>query len=189
MKPGLLLVDIQNDYFTAGKLELCGMEVAAHNAQRLLGAFRKAGLPLIHIQHQSLRQGAPFFVPGTNGVEIHPSVQPLPGETVQVKHVPNSFKGTGLAERLREQGVEDVIICGAMSHMCIDATTRAAFDLDFRCLVAEDACATCSLEYQGKSIDAEQVHGAFMAALAYIYADVISTDGCLARFGLSGESL
>ncbi len=184
MKTGLLLVDIQNDYFKPGKFELCGMEEAAHNAQRLLTAFRRAGLPLIHIQHQSLRQGAPFFVPGTNGVEIHPSVQPLPGEIVQVKHVPNSFKETEVADLLREKGVETLIICGAMSHMCIDATTRAAFDFGFQCIVAEDACTTCQLEFKGKIIEADLVHSAFMAALAHIYADVISTDECLDRFGL-----
>ena len=187
MKPGLLLVDIQNDYFAEGKMELVRMDAAAQNANRLLNAFRQAGLPLFHIQHQALRQNSSFFLPGTMGVEIHQSVQPLPGETVLVKHVPNSFKGTGLTQQLKEKGIEDVIICGAMSHMCINATARAAFDLEFNCIVAEDACATCGLEHKGQRIEAEQVHGAFMAYLALVYADVISTSECIEGLGCLGS--
>ena len=72
-----------------------------------------------------------------------------------------------------------MVICGAMSHMCIDATTRAAFDLGFRCLVAEDACATRALSHNGQIIEAEKVHGAFMAALSSVYAGVITSKECL----------
>jgi nicotinamidase-related amidase len=72
--------------------------------------------------------------------------------------------------------VRELVICGAMSHMCIDATTRAAFDLGFRCTVIENACATRDLEYKGIMIEASKVHAAFMAALAAVYATVISAD-------------
>ena len=61
-----------------------------------------------------------------------------------------------------------------MSHMCIDATTRAAADLGFECVVIHDACATRDLEFQGKPVAAEAVHGSFMAALGAAYARVIS---------------
>jgi nicotinamidase-related amidase len=67
-----------------------------------------------------------------------------------------------------------------MSHMCIDATTRAAFDLGFKCSVAEDACATRALEFGGRALPARDVHAAFMAALASPYAKVASTDACVA---------
>ena len=184
MKPGLILVDIQNDYFEKGKMELAQMDRATGNAKILLDAFRRTGLPLFHVQHISVHPTASFFLPGTSGMEIHQSVNPLPGEAVVTKHFPNSFRETGLLERLKRSGVEDVVICGAMSHMCVDATTRAAFDLGFNCLVAQDACATRTLEYKGQVIEAEKVHGAFMAALASAYAAVIPAEACLKQAGL-----
>ncbi len=77
-------------------------------------------------------------------------------------------------EVLHRDGIEQLVIAGAMSHMCIDATTRAAFDLGFGCMVVEDACATRDLEFKGEKIKAADVHGAFMAALKMVYAEVVS---------------
>ena len=68
------------------------MDRAAKNAKTILTAFRKANLPLFHIQHKANQPGATFFLPNTDGVEIHKSVRPLPGETVVIKHFPNSFR-------------------------------------------------------------------------------------------------
>jgi nicotinamidase-related amidase len=171
----LMLVDIQNDYFPGGKLEVVGMEQAAENARILLDKFRKEHSHLIHIKHISKRPGATFFLPDTPGVEIYDMVAPKKDEIVVEKHFPNSFRETDLLSHLKNAGVEEVVICGAMSHMCIDATTRAAFDLGFRCVVIEDACATRDLMHKGEAIKAESVHAAFMAALQVPYAKVIST--------------
>lgn len=176
MKQGLLLVDIQNDYFPGGSMELVGMEEAAANAKRLLDLFRKAGMPVFHVRHLSNRPGATFFLPQTDGAAIHPSVAPQNDEETVVKHFPNSFRETNLLELLRDCGVGNLVICGAMSHMCIDATTRAAFDLGFACAVVEDACATRNLTFKDNVVPAGQVHAAFMAALAVPYADVLSAD-------------
>ena len=95
------------------------------------------------------------------------------------KHFPNAFRDTGLLDALRSGGVTDLLIAGAMSHMCIDATTRAAFDLGFGCTVASDACATRDLSFAGETIPAAQVHAAFMAALAVPYARVAPVDELL----------
>lgn len=171
----LLLVDIQNDYFPGGNMELVGIGEAAANARTLLKVFRKVTLPVIHVQHISGHPGATFFVPETEGVRISQTVAPLAGEKVVIKHFPNSFRDTSLLDSLKEQGMDSLVICGAMSHMCIDATTRAAFDLGFNCTVAEDACATRDLAFKGKTVKASEVHAAFMAALSYPYAKVVST--------------
>jgi nicotinamidase-related amidase len=179
MKKALLLVDIQNDYFPGGKMELVGMKEAAAQAQELLAEFRKRQWPTYHIQHVSRRKGAPFFLPDTPGVAIHEVIAPRPGETVIEKHFPNSFRDTGLQERLTAAGVAELVICGAMSHMCIDATTRAAVDHGFSCAVIHDACATRDLTFGEAVIPAQQVHGAFMAALASFYARILSVDDFL----------
>jgi len=174
VKQGLILVDIQNDYFPGGNWELVGVEQAAKNAQRLLQKFREEQSPIFHIQHISMEPEAPFFLPDTKGAETHESVAPQLNETVIVKNFPNSFRDTSLLDDLKNSGVEEVIICGAMSHMCIDATTRAAFDFGLQCIVIGDACATRDLEYEGKLVKAAEVHAAFMGALAEGYAKITS---------------
>ena len=179
MKSALILIDIQNDYFPGGAMELAGMTPAAARARELLAAFRQARRPIFHVQHLAPGPDATFFRPGTPGVEINESVRPLPGEALVRKHYPNAFRDTGLLEVLQGAGVEEVIIAGAMSHMCIDASTRAAFDFGLTCTVIHDACATRDLAFQGLTIPAAQVHGAFMAALGMRYARVISLEDFL----------
>lgn len=184
MKTGLLLVDIQNDYFPGGNMELVSMEAATDTASSVLAAFRGEKNPVYHIQHVSTRPGATFFIPGTEGMETHASVAPVNGEAVIEKNFPNSFRDTSLLETLRGDAVERLVICGAMSHMCIDATTRAAFDFGFSCTVVSDACATRDLQFEGKAVSAQDVHAAFMAALGVPYATVV-TAGELACGGHS----
>jgi nicotinamidase-related amidase len=171
----MILVDLQNDYFPGGSMELAGIETAAANARLLLDKFRKRGKPVIHIQHIAVRPGSTFFLPETNGARINATVAPMGDETTIVKNYPNSFRDTPLLELLRQQAIGDLVICGAMSHMCIDASVRAAFDLGFTCRVAEDACAARSLIFKDKTIHATQVHASFMAALSGSYANVLST--------------
>lgn len=171
----LILIDLQNDYFPGGSMELSNMLQAAANAQMLLDQYRMAQLPIIHIQHISARPGATFFLPETDGAKIHHMVAPQDNEKVIVKNFPNSFRDTSLLEALKAEKAENITICGAMSHMCIDATTRAAFDLGFNCTVVEDACATRDLQFQSRVIKASDVHASFMAALSVPYARVIST--------------
>jgi len=183
MTTALLLVDVQNDYFAAGAMPLEEMDRAAARAARLLAAFRSRGLPIVHVRHLSVRPGATFFVPGTPGADIHPSVAPRAGETVVEKNFPNAFRATDLESRLRAAGADQLVIAGAMSHMCIDATARAAFDHGFKCTVAEDACATRALEFGGRTLPARDVHAAFMAALAVPYAKIAGADACVAALG------
>lgn len=177
----LLMIDIQNDYFPDGNMPLEGMEMAAANAKRVLAYFRNNQKPVLHIQHLSIRPGATFFLPGTVGAEIHASVIPINDEPVIRKHFPNSFRETTLQDRLADLKIGRLTICGAMSHMCIDTTVRAAFDLGFDCRVISDACATRNLTFGEVAVDAAQVHAAFMAALSVPFAQIIATDHLVAQ--------
>jgi len=182
MKPALIIIDIQNDYFPGGRMELEGSPEASLQAAKLLDAFRLTGLPLVHVQHVSNRPGASFFLPGTEGVNIHASVAPRSGETVLQKHFPNSFRETRLLEDLRAVGADHLVIAGMMTHMCVDASTRAAFDLGFSCSLAHDACATRALVFGGERVPAAQVHAAFAAALSGLYAKVQNAAAIVAEF-------
>lgn len=182
MNQALLLVDIQNDYFPGGAMELAGSPEAGARAGELLRIFRKKSLPVIHIQHISAREGATFFLPGTKGVQIHESVAPIEGETVFRKNFPNSFRETPLLEYLHQQQITQIVIAGMMTHMCIDTTTRAATDLGFQCLLAHDACATRSLSFGGATVSAGQVQTAFLAALNGLFAKVQSVKEICSSF-------
>jgi nicotinamidase-related amidase len=176
MASALIVVDIQNDYFPGGAHPLVEPDVAAANARRLLDAFRADGRPLVHVQHVWDAPDASFMRPGTSGVEINEAVAPLPGERVIQKANPNSFLGTPLEETLRAEGVDEVVVCGMMTSMCVDATARAAADLGFAVTVVHDACATLDLEFGGETIPARQVHGAFLSALGGGYGTIAATD-------------
>ena len=186
MKTALLLIDIQNDYFPGGKMELVGSIQAAAATARLLAAIRKQCWLVYHIRHISTRPDATFFLTGTAGSEIYAGVSPLPGEPVIVKQLPNSFRETDLLERLRYDGVDTLLICGMMSHMCVDATVRAAFDFGFSCIVIHDACATRQLTFDGVTVPAAQVHASFMAALGAVYAQVKSVAEILENMASGG---
>jgi nicotinamidase-related amidase len=188
MKTALLLIDIQNDYFPGGKMELVNPLAAAKKVYSLLQCFREHGpqgaAHHIHIQHVSLKPDAAFFISGDRGTDIHDSVAHFEGEPLVQKHYPNSFRGTNLLELLKGWGVERVIITGMMTHMCVDATTRAAADFGFQVIVAEDACATRDLKYGETLIPAEHVHKAFLAALKS-YGQVMTSEQVITL--LAGE--
>jgi len=171
----LVIIDIQNDYFPGGKMELEGADAAASNAARALEQFRSKGLPIVHVRHLSTRPGATFFIPGTAGAEIHERVRPGGKERVIEKNFPNSFRATDLDQVLKAAGVKELVVAGMMTHMCVDASVRQAADLGYKVTLLGDACATRAQSFGGESVPARQVHAAFLAALNGFYAKVIPT--------------
>lgn len=176
MSKALIIIDIQNDYFENGAMELVGSLQASENAKLVLEKFRNEKLPIVHIQHLSVAPGSVFFLPETKGQEIHENVKPLDMEKVITKYYPNSFRDTELLEHLKSQNIEELVVVGMMTHMCVDATVRAAKDFDFECTVIGDACASRDLEINGKTVKAVDAHNAFFSALSFFYADVKNTD-------------
>ena len=179
-KLGLIVIDLQNEYLPTGKLPLSGIEAATDNAAKVLADARAKDIPVFHIRHEFASADAPVFVPGSDGVEIQPAVTPLGDEPVIVKNHINAFRETDLQQQLEAQGVQEVVIVGAMSHMCVDACVRAAVDMGYPTTVLHDACATLDLEFNGMSVPAAQVHAAMMAAFEFGYGTVKSTDEYLA---------
>ena len=172
----LVIIDIQNDYFPGGKMELEGADAAASNAARALAQFRSKRLPIVHVRHLSTRPGATFFIPGTAGAEIHQRVRPNAGERVIEKNFPNSFRATDLDQVLKASGAKELVVAGMMTHMCVDATVRHAADLGYKVTLLGDACATRAQSFAGENVPARQVHAAFLAALNGFYAKVIRAD-------------
>lgn len=169
----LLIIDIQNDYFPGGAMELEGADAAGAKAAAALKQFRSKGSPIFHVRHLSVRPGSTFFLPGTKGAEIHRSVVPQANERVIEKNFPNGFRATKLQDEL--QGVKNLVVAGMMTHMCVDATVRHAADLGYKITLLGDACATRAQKIAGETVPARQVHLAFLAALNGFYAKVIDS--------------
>ena len=179
MKKGLVLVDIQNDYFKGGKFELVSPEKAAKRAYEVLSFFRKLNWPVYHVRHISLKQDASFFLPDTPGADFYNECRPLDQEEIIIKHKPDSFLNTRLKEKLEEKGIDTLVICGMMTHMCIDTTVRSASYHGYSVELIEDACATRNLEWCGVTIPADQVQNAYMAALDGTFAKVYKGEAWL----------
>ncbi|MDN6320672.1 MAG: cysteine hydrolase [Marinobacter sp.] len=174
-KRAVIVVDIQNEYFASGKLPLVNIEQAAAKAAQVIDAARQNKDLLVHVHHEFPDPNGSVFTPGSDGVNIHKSVAPKGDEPVILKNYPNSFLKTNLKELLDSNDIEEVVVIGAMSHMCIEATSRAASDFGYKVTVLEDACATMDLEFNGVTVPAAQVHATAMAALGFAYASVLST--------------
>ncbi|MDE3230198.1 MAG: cysteine hydrolase, partial [Chloroflexota bacterium] len=127
MKPALLVIDAQQEYFAPhGKWALPAGEQALERIHQLIAAAHAANLPIFYITHESLGENPPVFRKGTVGVQMHPSLKPLPGEPIINKHFPNAFAQTPLEAYLRQAGVDTIIVSGYMTQLCCDTTTRAA---------------------------------------------------------------
>lgn len=174
-KTALLIIDIQNDYFKNGDMELVRAEEAAQNAAILLSAFREKKLPILFVQHIASEQ-ASFFRPNTEGVEINKSITPKAEEPIFKKNYPNSFRETELLSYLKKHNISKLVICGMMTHMCVDTTVRAAYDLGFENLMIGDACATKDLEFGGEIVAAKEVQISYLAGIHGTFAQVISTE-------------
>ena len=161
----LLIIDVQEFYFpSGGKLPLVNPEAASEKAAEVLKMFRNQKLPVIHIQH-------------VGGSPIHKNVTPLPGEKLITKKEANSFNGTDLLTYLKSLNIKRLVICGMQTQMCVEATTRAAYDLGFKCIVVEDACTTRNLKYGGRTIFEIDVQAGAYALMNGYYANVIPVAG------------
>lgn len=179
-KRAIVVVDLQKDYLGTGRFPLVGIDDAAANAARVIAAARSRGDRIVHVHHVSKKADSPLFAPGTDGIQPIPAVAPQTGDAVVVKNHPNSFRDTALQETLQADGIQDVVVVGAMSDVCIDATSRAAADLGYALTVVHDACATRDKAFGDARVPAALVHATIMSALEFGYGKVTTTAEFLA---------
>jgi nicotinamidase-related amidase len=172
----LVIIDIQNDYFEGGAFPLVGSAEAAQRAASVLEAVRRRGDAVVHVQHVWDEPEATFMRPGTDGVQIHESVRPLPDEPVVTKSTPNAMLAPALLELLESSGERDLVMMGMMTSMCVDSTVRAAADLGYTVQLVHDACAAPDLELGGVRVPGDLVHAAFVAALGDGFAQLLTSD-------------
>ncbi|BBZ32388.1 cysteine hydrolase family protein [Mycolicibacterium confluentis] len=167
----LILIDCQNTY-TRGVMELEGVQAALEEAANLLERARTAGIPVIHIQHDS-GPGSPYDVRAEIGAIVD-RVAPRGDEPVVVKNYPNSFVETDLDQRLKGFGAQNLVLAGFMTHMCVNSTARGAFNLGYASTVVAAATATRPLPNPaGGEVPAAAVQSASLAAVADLFAVVV----------------
>jgi ureidoacrylate peracid hydrolase len=161
-RTAVVLVDPYNDFFSRlGRAWPMTRDVAlanrvVSNIVRLLSACRSAGVHVAYAPHYRHRRGglshrkhpAPshllvrtlaMFSANGRGGRFHAQLAPAPGDTVATEHETScGFTGTDLDDRLREHGIEDVVLCGALSNTCVEATGRTARDLGYRVTFLRD---------------------------------------------------
>ena len=175
----LVVTDIQQFYFEGGLVPLTGSVEAANQARRVLEAFRARKLPIFHVRHVPKSVALVEGEPADAQYRIRPEVQPAAGEKIVTKRYANSFRETDLLDSLRQKGIKTLVIVGMQTHMCVEAASRAATDLGFDVVVVHDACATRPLEFEGRTVPAEMVHAAALAAIKGTYGRVVSVDQLL----------
>jgi nicotinamidase-related amidase len=175
MKQALLIIDVQNDYFSGGKNELHEPEKALLKVNQLEEKFLSEQKTIIYIQHIKHQINADFFEAGTIGSELHPKLKVQKNSLIIEKHFPNSFLDTDLEKILGNLEIDQLVICGMMTQMCVDSTTRAARELDFHPILIADATATKDLIFEDEKVLAENVQLSFLSALQN-FAQVISTN-------------
>ena len=153
------------------------------NGQRLLAAWRKRGLPLLHVRHDSIVPGS-TLQPGHPGNAFRPGFEPLADEPVVSKSVNAAFIGTDLDLRLRRLGVTRVVLFGISTDMCVSTTARVASNLGYQTVVVGDACACFDLQdADGSVIAADAIQRAHLATLRAEFAEVLDTDALITALG------
>lgn len=144
MKPALLVIDVQSDFFNINQACSDSLKSAIDYINEAIALFRKKNLPIIVIQHKSTERE---LVPGQPGFDVHKSVKLKPEDMRIVKTYGNSFTKTGLAEKLRALGVDTLIVTGFCAEYCVLSTYRGAQDFDFTPIILKGSLASDNAEH------------------------------------------
>lgn len=175
MSKALLVIDVQYDNFADSSMSDNESKQVIYKTNQLISHAKDSAMPVYVIEHISTNPLFPMFATGTKGAQTHAEID-TKETTVVIKHYPNSFRETGLQDMLEGDGITDIIMCGAMTHMCIDATVRAGSDLGYRVTLVHDACFTKDLEFEGRIVNAADVQVSYLAALGDGFCDVIDVN-------------
>src|SRR2546429_2773097 len=184
----LLIIDMQRDFMEPGGFgETLGNDVsqlarAIEPIAAVLNAAREAGMLVVHTREghlpdlsdappakvqrgaPSLRIGDPgpmgrILIRGEAGHDIIPALYPLAGEIVIDKPGKGAFYATGLDDMLRERGIENLLVCGVTTEICVNTTVREANDRGYRCVVLADGCASYFPEFHAMGLKMIKAQG------------------------------
>jgi len=172
MKRALLVIDVQNEYFTG----ILPITHPAGHLEKILAAMDAAAeqkVPIIIVQHYFSDPDKPFFQKGTEGWELHPEIKSRKCDLLIEKSLPGSFTGTKLEEWLREHSIDTITIAGYMTHMCCDTTARQAVHSGFSVEFLSDATGSLALSNEAGEVTAEELHRSILCAQQMMLSEVL----------------
>jgi nicotinamidase-related amidase len=173
MQRALLVIDVQDEYFHGG-LPVSHPAGSLDNILAAMDAARKQGVAVVVVRHTSPR-GSGFFQVGSPEWNLLPEIAARPRDLLLDKNLPGSFTGTGLEDWLRERGINEIAICGYMTQMCCDTTSRQAFHRGFTVQFLSDATGTLDIKNDAGSVSAEELHRAVLVTQAMRFAKVLNS--------------
>lgn len=177
-KTALLVIDFQNEYFS-GRMPIPDGEKALANAKRIIARADQDGMKVYHVQHVT-PAGSPIFAEDSETSRFHDEVQPSAHHSVVRKSSVSVFPTTDLDQRLKDAGVDTLLIAGLMTHACVAGAARDAVPLGYSVIVADDACATRDLGMaDGKTVSHIALHRAALASIDDTFGDIVTTDQLL----------
>jgi nicotinamidase-related amidase len=178
-RTALLVIDFQNEYFD-GKLPIPDGKRALTNTLRLIEHADAAGMAVFHVQHVT-PAGSPIFAEGSASGRIHADIAPAAHHQLVQKTSVSVFPTTDIDQRLKQKGIETLVIAGLMTHACVAGAARDAVPLGYRVIVVDDASATRDLDAgRGETVAYRDLHRAALVSIEDTFGDVMSTDAVLA---------
>jgi nicotinamidase-related amidase len=175
MKRALIVIDVQNEYFT-GVLPITFPNDNLANITRTMDIAKSQNIPLIVVQHTETEPDAPFFRRDSVEWQLHSQVLDRPHDLLIEKHLPGCFTGTSLEGWLKEREIDTLVIAGYMTHMCCDTTARQAMHLGMNVEFLSDATGTLAVENSAGRVSAEELHRSILVAQQMMISTVLSTD-------------
>jgi nicotinamidase-related amidase len=194
-RTALIIIDMQRDFLEPGGFgETLGNDVsqlaaAVGPCRAVLDAARRRGLLVVHTReghlpdlsdappakvergHPNLRIGAPgpmgrILIRGEPGHDIIPALYPIAGEAVIDKPGKGAFYATGLGPLLADKGIENLLVCGVTTEVCVNTTVREANDRGYRCVVLADCCASYFPEFHASGLAMIKAQGGIFGWVA-----------------------
>ncbi len=127
IKPVMLVIDMQEKFYERGGLFKENYDSAIEYINEAMLLFRKNNLPVIHVYHRDDEEG---LVPGSKGFEFHSDIKIRKTDKKIIKTYGNAFNQTDLAEILKKEDADSVMLSGFCAEYCVLSTYHGAEDLD-----------------------------------------------------------
>ncbi|ABR34536.1 cysteine hydrolase family protein [Clostridium beijerinckii] len=172
MKKALLVIDVQNEYFT-GKLKVTYPNNSFDNILKVMDYAKENNMIVIIVQHTALFGDT--FIKNSNGWELQPMILEKSYDYIIEKTKPSSFYETNLEEILKKENITEIVISGYMTQMCCDTTAREAFHRGYHVDFLSDATGTIDVNNEVGVISSKDLHKATLIAQSLKFSNVIST--------------
>lgn len=174
MKRALLVIDVQNEYFT-GQLPVTHPDKSLENILKVMQTATEQNIPVIVVQHTETEADTPVFKKGTPTWELHPEIAKQPHDLLIEKNLPGSFTGTELEDWLKAHEIDTIVISGYMTQMCCDTTARQAAHLNYSVEFLSDSTGTLAFENEAGRATAEELHRSTLVSQSSGLAKVLPT--------------